>query len=166
MRNNMNILPIVALLLLFSACSSIDCSTTNLVRLVMQLKTSAGKDTTLIDTLSITASRTTTGGNDTTLINRQTKTASVQLPIGYITDVDTFSFLAYDTAQNEKRATIRIVKTNTPYFEGPECAARYHHTITSAELVDGDLITDVTVTNPTINNVPTTNILLTVAPAQ
>lgn len=121
------IIAAIVSLLAVSACSSIDCPVDNLVATVYDLKKMNGDADTLGDTLSIVTMR--NDGSDSVLLNRSVGTTSIQLPISYVSPVDSFYFVVSDTNNVTTVDMVRIEKTNTPHFESVDCAATYFHTI-------------------------------------
>lgn len=121
---------IALLLLMITACSSIDCPMDNLVYTQYQIAKADGKTDTLSDTLTISTPR--MDGRDSVLINRDVAITEFSLPISYAHPVDTFFFEMRDTATNSIFIdTVTVSKENQMHFESVDCAASYFHTLTS-----------------------------------
>lgn len=114
-------------LLMFTACTSIDCPVQNSVYTVYDLKKSDGLSAdTLRDTLTISTTR--FENNDTVLLNRSMNTTSFSLPISYTNDEDT---LYFEVSNPEWHSidTVYIKKDNLPHFESVDCQVSFFHNI-------------------------------------
>lgn len=139
----------LALMLLITACSSIDCPMDNLVYTQYQLMRADGKADTLSDTLTISTPR--MDGRDSVLINRDVDVKDFSLPISYAHPVDTFYFEMRDTATKSVFIdTLTVSKENQMHFESVDCAASYFHTLTSVSCT-GHRIDSVKIVNKEVN---------------
>lgn len=144
-------LPLAAamLLLLITACSSIDCPMNNLVYTQYQLMRADGKADTLSDTLTITTNR--DDGNDSVLINKEVDAKTLSLPISYTNPVDSFFFEMRDTATKTVFVdTLTVEKENTMHFESTDCGVSYFHKLTSVNCTK-HRIDSVRIINPDVN---------------
>lgn len=120
------------MLVVLSACSSVDCPVDNIVATVYKMYKSDGTlDTLRTDTLTITSQR--ADRSDTILLNRSIDTQSFQLPVSLTQDIDTLYLTFADTATVNHKVlfdTLYIYKTNTPRFESVDCNISYFHEIT------------------------------------
>lgn len=114
------LLPLLIIILMAGACSSVDCPLNNVVYTNYLLQ---GPVQTLPDTLTISTTR--TDGYDSVLINQQVNTDSFSLPISYGKPEDILFLKA-----NHLTDTIWVQKTNEPHFESVDCGLNYYHTIT------------------------------------
>lgn len=134
------ILYIIGIILLVSACSSIDCPLNNVVYTKYKL---TGNVTTLDEALTVTTKR--ADGTDTVLLNLLQKADSFELPVSYGQTADELYFDR--VGENEtRRDTIWIEKTNEPHFESVDCGVNYFHTITGVRYTRHD-IDSVTINN-------------------
>lgn len=119
-----------ALLLLVTACSSIDCPLNSLVYTQYQLMDATGKVDTLSDTLTISTNC--SNGNDSVLINKSVNTISFSLPISYSHQQDIFFFETKDTLTKQTLLdTVSVTKEDIPHFESVDCAPAFFHKIVS-----------------------------------
>lgn len=119
----------VIVLVMVSACSSIDCSINNIVLSVYQLAKGEGvADTLKADTLTIYTRR--ANGRDTILLNRSVNTSLFRLPMGQTSATDTLVFNLRDTFNAQLIDTIYISKENMPRFESVDCNIMFIHNVT------------------------------------
>jgi len=143
------LLAAITLLLLITACSSIDCPMNNLVYTQYQLMRADGKADTLSDTLTITTNR--DDGNDSVLINMEVDAKTLSLPISYTNPVDSFFFEMRDTATRSVFIdTLTVEKENTMHFESTDCGVSYFHKLTSVSCTK-HRIDSVRIINPDVN---------------
>ena len=117
------------LLLLLTACSSIDCPVQNTVYTVYTLhKSDLSTDTLNGDTLTVYSRR--HNGSDTLLLNQITAVTQFTLPMGYSNPEDTLYFYL-KVADGETTDTVWIKKENQPHFESVDCSAAFFHHITA-----------------------------------
>lgn len=151
--------------LLTTACSSIDCQLNGSVYCTYTLKNQYHEDMAFAVPLTITLCDTEKG--DSIILNSATNVNSFDVPMSYnaYTDMIKLTLTVTDTitgtteegndttyyVTNPITDVIRISKTNEPYFESIDCAARYNHTIenvqSSNNFIDSLVINDVKVTN-------------------
>jgi hypothetical protein len=120
------IVPILFLLCVLSACSSVDCPLENTVYTVYNLYKSTEKTDTLSDTLTISTQR--KDGTDSILINKDVNITTFSLPISYTQPEDILIFRV--SGATVLTDTVKIAKTNIPHFESVDCSASYFHKIT------------------------------------
>lgn len=150
---------ILSVMALLSACSSIDCKLNGTVLCHYAIQNADGEDVTIECPLSVTLNRKIVS-SDTVYINQQTGTSSFDLPMSYSGDVDEITMTLHLDSTLTVSDVIQITKTNEPYFESVDCAARYNHTIESVTHTN-NFIKDIIITNPKVNNDATdTNILI------
>lgn len=121
---------VVALLVLMlaSACSSIDCPVQNTVYTVYELRTVSGEPDTLRDTMFVFSQR--RDGSDTLLFNAGIGLTSFSLPIGYANPEDTLLFIFMSRPDYLVADTVFIKKDNIPHFESVDCSASFFHRLT------------------------------------
>lgn len=115
------------LLLLLSACSTVDCPIQIAVRTGYSVFTGERADT-LHDTLYVWTRR--SDGTDTLLLNRGVGLTSFTLPVSYQQTEDTLFFCVADTAHVLTVDTVWIAKTNIPHFESVDCSPGFFHELT------------------------------------
>ena len=127
--------------LTLAGCTSIDCSIDNTVMMQVRIKGAA-------DTLNVSALR---GGEaDTLLYNRGVSTDSLQLPMSYMQQTDSYKFVFKDAAGQVTADTLSVSKTNEPRFESVDCQVAYFHNITSVE-VTHNFIDSIVINNPKVD---------------
>ena len=147
---------IVALCTLLAGCESIDCTLNNVVCLRIGFYASDSKEkVSVLDTLTITAE-----GTDSVLLNRGVKTSDVKLPMSYWQDEDVLRMTFTETLTRNKRSLVlRVGKTNTQHYEGPECPTVMFHNLKNVDFDDENgLVDSVVVTNKHVNYAPKENI--------
>ena len=132
------------LVVLATACTSIDCPLNNLVRANMILKSENEK---MLDTITVSAIRTST---DTILFNRGINITNIAVPMSYAQDEDRLQILLNDTLGNTYTDTLTIRKTNQIHFEAVDCPPNYFHTLTGVSTTC-HAIDSVVIKNPTID---------------
>ena len=118
------LLPVV--LLLLTACSSIDCPLNNVVYLKMTLDDGSGR---MSDTLDVIAHRPILG--DTTMVNSLVEAGSAWVEMSYAQDVDVLILSRHDSLWRTSTDTLYVEKSNQPHFESVDCAPTYFHEIKS-----------------------------------
>ncbi len=141
---------ILTSLLVFSACSSVDCPVENTVETVYHLYGSDGERITLLDTLTISTTR--QNHTDTILLNRGVELSEFRLPISYVSPEDTltFAFTSADAGSTTIVDKVYIAKTNEPQFESIECHIAYFHTITDVRWTN-NLIDSIGINKASVN---------------
>ena len=122
------IVPVIVILLLLTACSSIDCVLNNTVysKYVVSSPTGVVSDTLFVHTTKKT-------GKDTLLLNRKVnvKDFLIQMSYDQPTDIlimefkDTFGVSLYDT--------VKVSKQDICHFESVDCPPVFFHTINGVE---------------------------------
>ncbi len=139
-------LPLVFLLvLMLSACSSIDCPLNNLVKVNLILKSDNEK---IQDTIYVSAIR--ASGVDTLLFNSGINISNLAIPVSYTQDQDLMKIELHDTLGNVYTDTLTIAKTNLIHFEAVDCAPNYFHTLTGITSTR-HAIDSVAIKNPNID---------------
>ena len=153
---------ILSAIALLYACSSIDCKLNGTVLCHYVIQTADGEDATLVYPVSVTLNRKITKG-DTVYINQQANTSYLDLPMSYDGDVDDITITLSIDSSMVISDQIHISKTNEPYLESVDCAARYNHTITGVTHTS-NFIQDIIINNPKVtNDGNVTNIIIRVA---
>lgn len=128
--------------LTLAGCTSIDCSIDNTVMMQVRIKGAT-------DTLNVSALR--SGEADTLLYNRGVSTDSLQLPMSYMQQTDSYRFVFKDAAGQVTADTLSVSKTNEPRFESVDCSPQYFHTLTAVSsthhFIDSVVINNSQVTN-------------------
>ena len=114
-------------IILFGACTSVDCPVDNRVAVVYKLSNSDNTQMTLIDTLTI-ATRI-ANGTDSILLNRSVETSEFTLPVSLTNECDTFTFERKGNGY-AVTDTVWMEKTNLPQFESVDCNLVYFHDVT------------------------------------
>lgn len=112
------------LILLLSACSSIDCPLNNQVAVVYKLM---GDVSPLADSLTITTIR--FDQNDPVILNSVVNVDSFQLPISYNRPEDVLYFQRSNATGWSITDTVVIEKEDFPHFEAIDCNPSYFHEI-------------------------------------
>lgn len=112
------------LILLLSACSSIDCPLNNQVAVVYKLM---GDVSPLADSLTITTVR--FDQNDPVILNSVVNVDSFQLPISYNRPEDVLYFRRSNDTGWSITDTVVIEKEDFPHFEAIDCNPSYFHEI-------------------------------------
>ena len=144
-------LSFVQLLILLSACTSIDCPVQNTVRTLYVLKNPDATADTLTDTLTVVSRR--SDGTDTVLLNRAIALSSLSLPIGYTTPEDTLYF-QFSHGTYQALDTLWLKKENIPHFESVDCSAAFFHDITAVRSTH-HAIDSICINNPSVTYDPT-----------
>lgn len=146
-RQTRRIIPILLtlILLMLSACTSIDCPLNNTVYSKFQL---AGDVTSLPDTLNVSIIR--ADGTDSLVLNSVTNATSFLLPMSYARETDIFYLDLSDEEGNTTSDVIEITKENHPHFESVDCAPAVFHTITSVNTTHHAIET-IEINHPEVN---------------
>ena len=136
-------LPLAMMLVVLTACTSIDCPLNNLVKVNLIMKN--GNET-LADTLTITAIRT----SSDTIFNRGVNISSLAVPVSYTQEEDLLQITLNDTLGNTYKDTLTIRKTNQIHFEAVDCPPNYFHTLTGITTTC-HAIDSVVIKNPNID---------------
>lgn len=136
-------LPLAMMLVVLTACTSIDCPLNNLVKVNLIMKN--GNET-LADTLTITAIRT----SSDTIFNSGVNISSLAVPVSYTQEEDLLQITLNDTLGNTYKDTLTIRKTNQIHFESVDCPPNYFHTLTGITTTR-HAIDSVVIKNPNID---------------
>lgn len=136
-------LPLAMMLVVLTACTSIDCPLNNLVKVNLIMKN--GNET-LSDTITITAIRT----SSDTIFNRGVNISSLAVPVSYTQEEDLLQITLNDTLGNTYKDTLTIRKTNQIHFEAVDCPPNYFHTLTGITTTR-HAIDSVVIKNPQID---------------
>lgn len=136
-------LPLAMMLVVLTACTSIDCPLNNLVKVNLIMKN--GNET-LSDTITITAIRT----SSDTIFNRGVNISSLAVPVSYTQEEDLLQITLNDTLGNTYKDTLTIRKTNQIHFEAVDCPPNYFHTLTGITTTC-HAIDSVVIKNPNID---------------
>lgn len=118
----------LGLLLILTACSSIDCPLNNRVYTRYSLRTPNGEVDTLKLYMTIATNR--KDGTDSVLINKDENITKFSLPISNAQPRDSF-FVELAMEETVLSVdTIVVSKENKMHFESTDCAASYFHDIT------------------------------------
>ena len=125
-------IPYLLLVVLMTACSSIDCPVDATVTTQCQIKNSDGTEHTLSDTMTVTSVR--SDGKDTILYNKGIGISKFTLPVSYTHPEDVLVF-QFDNSNNNLHITdtLWIKKYDYPHFESVDCNTTYFHTITDVK---------------------------------
>ncbi len=119
-------LPILLLLFLTVACSSIDCPVNNIVSTQYVILDKTGAEKPLSDTLSVLTRR----QDDTiTVLNRLVQNAKFSLQVSYTHPEDEL-FFVFHNGPVYVIDTVWIKKDDYPHFESVDCKASFFHTLT------------------------------------
>jgi hypothetical protein len=141
------------LLLLATACASIDCPIQTAVYTVYSVKDGNEHADTLKDTILVWTTR--LDRKDTLLLyNRGVNLTTFNLPISYDAPEDTLYFYLWKE-DYDNLDTVWIAKTNTPHFESVDCKASFFHDITSVRSTHHGIDT-IIINNPSVNYDPST----------
>lgn len=118
---------LLAILIVASSCSSIDCPISTKVAVNYGFYDASERKDTLADTLSIWTQR--KDGTDTLLFNSGVYKTTLSLPISHQHPEDVLIFRIADTLK-VTLDTVWIKKEDIPHFESVDCAAHFFHTLT------------------------------------
>ena len=112
---------LVLLLLVVTACSSIECPVQNKVASCYEINGGVFADTLTVSTLR-------QDGKDTVLLSYGVGLASFQLPLSFNQPVDV---LLFRREQLNVTDTVWVEKDDQPHFESVDCGVTYFHTLKS-----------------------------------
>ena len=150
---------ILMMVLTVVGCSTLDCPLNNKVELACGFYNSeTNGSTTIGDTITITAA-----GTDSILFNYGYNISSLDLPMSYMREVDTFvvKIMGLEASSVD---TIFVSHTNEPHFESVDCGMSMFHKIKGVEWTSNgnaaglSRIDSVAVANPKVNYDETENI--------
>ena len=151
MMRALRLLPLLVVMLLQIACSSIDCPVENAVAVNYQVMAFDGTSEvadTLKDTLNVWSRR--ANGKDTLLLNKSVNAKTFSLQVSYTHPVDVLVFQVKDTLHQTTTDTVWVGKTDQPHFESVDCQASYFHTITNVRWTH-NAIDSIAINNPNVN---------------
>ncbi len=143
MANRKWILMMVLSIAALIGCDEIDCTLYNTV-FMRSTFYSDGSQISLTDTLTVG-----TGREARILLNRMTGASDLTLPLSHWQEVDTL-VLTVSGENYLVEDTLWITKTNTPYFESPDCPTNVFHYITSVNSTH-TFIDSVSILEPHVN---------------
>ena len=147
------LLVLMAIALLFCACSSVNCPLQNTVRTLYVLKKpNAEEPDTLKDTLFVFTFR--ADGSDTLLLNSAAGLTTLSLPVGYSNPEDTLLFY-FRNNTFQALDTVWLKKDNYPHFESVDCSASFFHNVTAVRTTH-NAIDSIVINNPSVTNDPAT----------
>ena len=123
---------LLAILVVASSCSSIDCPISTKVAVNYGFYNASEQKDTLTDTLSVWSQR--KDGTDTLLYNSGVNKTTLTLPISYQRPEDVLIFRIADTLKSVTLDTVWIKKEDIPHFESVDCAAAFFHELTDVKL--------------------------------
>jgi hypothetical protein len=122
------------LVVLITACSSIDCPVDAIVQTKYQIRNGDGTEHKLIDTLTIISTR--SDGKDVSLIdstlyNKGVGISEFAIPISYQHPEDVLMF-HFNNSKSKVHVvdTVWVKKDDIPHFESVDCKASFFHEIT------------------------------------
>ena len=140
-------LPYIWLMLLLTACSSIDCPVNSIVETIYKVYDGEGNELVLSDSLTVTSVR--KDGQDVVL-NRLTGKSTFNLPISYSHPEDVFYFHFSNTTDSLLVTnTIWIKKDDYPHFESVDCNSIFFHTLTGIRYTH-HYIDSIVIKNPSV----------------
>lgn len=150
------IIPLVLLLIVMSACSTVDCAMDAGVLLKAEIY--QGDDEGCADTITMRMHRAATYG-DTVIINKQVDATALSWQLSYDTDVDSVFVELVNISGEKFIDTLLIGKTNIPAFEDVDCKPRYLHEIKKVDCKH-HIIKKVEIINANVNHDATENIAI------
>ena len=149
-------LPYILLIMLLTACSSIDCPVNSIVETIWEVYDDDGLELSLSDTLTVTT--VTMDGNevvilngkDNTVLNKLTEKAKFNLPISYSHPEDILLF-HFDNSNIDLHVTdtVWIKKDDYPHFESVDCNTTFFHTLTNVRYTR-NYIDSIVINNPSV----------------
>ncbi|WP_051651783.1 DUF6452 family protein [Prevotella sp. P6B1] len=128
------------LMVLMTACSSIDCPVNNTVATLYQIRNSDGTELKLTDTMTISTVRADENkvvlynGRDSIILNKGIGISKFTLPISYSHPEDVLLF-QFDNNDTDLHVTdtVWIKKNDYPHFESVDCNTAFFHTLTDVK---------------------------------
>lgn len=117
-----------SIILILSACSTVDCPLNNRVLAKYAFKKADGTADTLKDSLTVNAIRM---ENDTLLLNRGINLSTFDIPVSNSRKEDILGFTYVNANKEVTHDTIWIEKENYPHLESVDCGPKFFHTITN-----------------------------------
>ena len=149
-------LPYILLIMLLTACSSIDCPVNSIVETIWEVYDDDGLELSLSDTLTVTT--VTMDGNevvilngkDNTVLNKLTEKAKFNLPISYSHPEDILVF-HFDNSNIDLHVTdtVWIKKDDYPHFESVDCNMIFFHKLTGIRYTQ-NYIDSIVIKNPSV----------------
>ena len=131
--------------LVLGGCDTVDCSLNNTVFCYLAFYDGMSEKVALKDTLSITAY-----GTEKVLYNRGVGKAEIAIPMSYYNEADTLVLTVWGK-DYRMSTTIIVGKSNTEYFESPDCPVNMFHDINSVRIYRGKLADSVKVVKSSVN---------------
>lgn len=149
-------LPYIWLMLLLTACSSIDCPVNSIVEMIWKVYDTTGDELKLSDTLTVTTVRkdgqeiTVLDGRNDTVLNKLAEKSMFNLPISYSHPEDVFVF-HFDNTKDSLHVTdtVWIKKDDYAHFESVDCNSIFFHTITDIRYTQ-NYIDSIVIKNPSV----------------
>ncbi len=149
-------LPYILLIMLLTACSSIDCPVNSIVETIWQVYDEDGQELLLSDTLTVTTVRKDgqeviiLDGKDNTILNKLTEKSMFNLPISYSHPEDILVF-HFDNSIYDLHVTdtVWIKKDDYPHFESVDCNSIFFHTLTGIRYTQ-NYIDSIVIKNPSV----------------
>ena len=117
-----------SIVLILSACSTVDCPLNNRVMARYAFKKADGTPDTLRDSLTVKAIRM---ENDTLLLNSGIDLTAFDIAVSYTRKEDILGFTYKSDDGEISHDTLWIEKENYPHLESVECGPKFFHTITN-----------------------------------
>jgi hypothetical protein len=145
------------MILLLTACSSIDCPVNSIVETIWKVYDGKGQELKLADTLTVTTVRkdaqviTVLNGRDATVLNKLTEKSTFNLPISYSHPEDVFVF-HFDNSNNNNlhvTDTVWITKNDYAHFESVDCNSIFFHTLTGIRYTN-HYLDSIVIKNPSV----------------
>ena len=134
-------------------CSSIECSLNGQVLCHYTILDADSKEDVVTCPLTVTFLQT-AFDCDTVYINHSTNVKAFDLPMSNAAETDMFAITLNVDENTTVADTVYVKKTNEPWFESVDCAARYNHKIEHVSSTH-NFIDTLIVSNPKVSNDPT-----------
>lgn len=121
------ILLFFSMVLIVSACSTVDCPLNNRVMARYALKKADGTADTLTDSLYVRGIRM---DDDTLLLNSGINLAAFDITMSDSRKEDVLGFTFINDDKEITRDTVWIAKENYPHLESVDCGPKFFHTVT------------------------------------
>lgn len=122
------IVQLFSIVLILSACSTVDCPLNNRVMAKYAFKKADGTADTLKDSLTVKAIRM---ENDTLLLNSGINLSTFDIAVSDSRKEDKLGFTYINAQKEVTYDTVWIEKENYPHLESVDCGSKFFHTITN-----------------------------------
>lgn len=142
------------LLLIVSACSSINCPVNNVVSSQYVIVGDDGNEYVLTDTLTIKSTK--KDGRDTTLLNKMIGKSSFSLPMSQNHPEDVLYFYFDYESDNDIDESVHVIDTvwikkdDYPHFESVDCNTTFFHTLTNVRYTQ-NYLDSIVIKNKSVN---------------